>query len=565
MADEAELDYALLDRAGGAVFHARSDPGLPPAGASDHLIEVAPGVSVAARFYPIGRAQPVVLFFHGNGEVVGDHDHFAPLYHAAGLSLFVAEYRGYGKSGGRPSMAALIADARAVAAYFHALLDAGGYSGPRFVMGRSLGSQPALELAARDGARFAGVIIESGASSVRRMLARHGLRGSAEGERLAAAHEAKLRSIRLPTLQLHGERDDLVPLAQAEELYDLFEGTQRELVVVSGAGHNDILWRGQRGYFEAMRAFVARAVDGTASDAVAPGGAAADAPPGKAARSRRARSARGLVELARGVYVYALPGGAAVNAGIVAGTDAVAVIDSGAGEADARALRRAIASVTDVPVRYVVNTHHHGAHCLGNWWFLPATIVGHARCRVQLLDDAGAAQREAVASRLPAIAEQVRAAPLVPPAFTFAHGCALDLGGVALRVVYCGRGHTDNDIAVVVEGAGVAFAGDLIGAGGAGGAPDVDDSYPAQWGATLRTLLATGAERYVPGHGAAVDASAVAEQARAFDALCTTCAVARSADEALHTLPHAALAAFGEQAPAIVRRYFETAAGDAVG
>ena len=108
MADEAELDYALLDGAGaaGSIFFPRPDPGPPPTGASDHLIEVEPGVSVAARFYVLGPSHPTVLFFHGNGEVVGDHDNFAPLYHEAGLNLFVAEFRGYGKSGGRPSVAA---------------------------------------------------------------------------------------------------------------------------------------------------------------------------------------------------------------------------------------------------------------------------------------------------------------------------------------------------------------------------------------------------------------------------------------------------------------------------
>lgn len=493
MADGAP-DYSLLDRAGTGMFHPRPDPGPPPAGASDHLIEVGPGVAVAVRFYSIGSAQPVVLFFHGNGEVVGEHDNFAPLYHAAGLSLFVAEYRGYGKSGGQPSMAALIADAHAVAAYFHALLDAGGYTGLRFVMGRSLGAHPALELAARDGTRFAGAVIESGASNVRRALARVGLRGSAEGERLAAAHETKLRAIRIPTLQLHGERDDLVPLAQAEELYDLLEGTERELVVVSLAGHNDILWRGQIGYMEAIRAFVARAAvaRGTASDERAPA----------------------LVPLVPGVYTCVLPA-SGINAGVVVGADAVAVIDTGACESDAHALRRAIANVTPLPVRYVVNTHHHGERCLGNWWFLPATVVGHARCRAQLVEAAGAAERQAAADRLPAIAEQVRAAPLAPPTVTFAHGCTLDLGGVELRVAYCGRGHTDNDAVVVVAGAGVAFAGDLAGDGAAA----TGDSHPAQLGATLRALLATGVERFVPGRGAIVDARAVAAQTRTFEAV----------------------------------------------
>ena len=255
------LDYSLLDRAGVAtqIFHPRPDPGPPPSGASDHEIEVAPGVAIAARFYAAGESQPTVLYFHGNGEVVGDHDGIAHFYHEAGLNLLVAEFRGYGKSGGRPSVAALVSDAIPVVEYATALLAEDGYDPRMLVMGRSLGSQPALEVAARASAHVRGLIIESGAASIRRLVDRFGLADDGEAAALAAAHEAKIRSIRLPALLIHGEADDLVPLEQAAGLYDLLEGTRRELVVIAGAGHNDILWVGRRQYFEAISDFVAGA------------------------------------------------------------------------------------------------------------------------------------------------------------------------------------------------------------------------------------------------------------------------------------------------------------------
>ena len=199
-------------------------------GASDHEIEVAPGVAIAARFYAAGESHPTVLYFHGNGEVVSDHDGIAHFYHEVGLNLLVAEFRGYGKSGGRPAVAALVSDAIPAVEYATALLAEGGYDPRMFVMGRSLGSQPALEVAARASAHVRGLIIESAT--------------------------AKIRSIRLPALLIHGEADDLMPLEQAAGLYDLLEGTRRELVVIPGAGHNDILWIGRRQYFEAIRDFV---------------------------------------------------------------------------------------------------------------------------------------------------------------------------------------------------------------------------------------------------------------------------------------------------------------------
>ncbi len=259
MPSTTEPDYALLDRSGisAMAFHPRPDPSPPPQGATDHLIEVEPGVAIAARFYHLGPEHPTVLYFHGNGEVVGDHDQFVHLYHEAGLNLFVAEFRGYGKSGGTSSMVHLVSDARPIAAYFHATLDEQGFDPRRFVMGRSMGASPALEVAARAPEGFQGVIIESGAAGVRGMLDRAGYPDNAEGWRLIESHEAKIRSIRLPSMQLHGERDNLVPLETAVELYDMLDGTARELIVIPGGDHNTILWVGQVPYFEAIRDFVA--------------------------------------------------------------------------------------------------------------------------------------------------------------------------------------------------------------------------------------------------------------------------------------------------------------------
>ncbi len=254
-----EPDYGLIDRAGAsaAIFYPRPDGVPPPAGATDLLIDVGPGVAVGARFYASDPAQPTILYFHGNGEVASDHDDIAPFYHQAGANLFVVEFRGYGRSGGRPSFAALAGDARPVAARFHAVLDEQGFDGRRFVMGRSLGSHPALEAAARVPERFSGLIIESGAASLRRLVSRLGAGADAEAAAaLAAAHEAKIRSIRLPALIIHGERDELIPLAHAAELYELLEGTEREMVVIPGAGHNDLLWLGRAQYFEAIGSFL---------------------------------------------------------------------------------------------------------------------------------------------------------------------------------------------------------------------------------------------------------------------------------------------------------------------
>lgn len=254
-------DYALLDRAGaaGMVFFPRPDRSPAPPGSADYAIEVEPGVRLGARLYTAATEAPTVLYFHGNGEVVGDHDEIAPLYAEIGLNLFVVDFRGYGRSTGRPAFATLVRDAGPLCEAFHRILDELGHAPERLVMGRSLGAQPALEVAARNAHRFLGLIVESGAGNLRRMVARLGLDEShGEGRALVEAHEAKVRSIALPALLIHGERDELVPLAYAAELYGLLEGVERQLVVIPGAGHNDLLWLGRDQYFEAIQGFSRR-------------------------------------------------------------------------------------------------------------------------------------------------------------------------------------------------------------------------------------------------------------------------------------------------------------------
>lgn len=257
--NEPSPAYDLIDRAGlgSLLFYPRPDPSPPPEGAIDLSFEVDAGVRLGARFYPFDRSWPTILYFHGNGEVAGDHDTIAQFYGQIGVNLLVCEFRGYGRSSGIPTFAALVADGGHAAASFHDFLDANGFAPSRFVMGRSLGANPALEVAANHASGFRGFILESGAGNIRRLAARAGLDVTeGAGLDLVEAHETKLRSIRLPGLLIHGEQDELIPLSTAAELYQLLEATERELVVIPGAGHNDILWVGHGPYFAAIKAFI---------------------------------------------------------------------------------------------------------------------------------------------------------------------------------------------------------------------------------------------------------------------------------------------------------------------
>jgi alpha-beta hydrolase superfamily lysophospholipase len=256
-----QQDFALLDRPDvlSVMFYPRPDRRAAPAGARDLTVPVAPDTAIHCRWHPLTPAAPAVLFFHGNGEVVADYDDVAPVYHHFGMSFFAADYRGYGASSGRPSFGGMLADALLAAEAFHQTLDVEGVTGPRFVMGRSLGALSAVEVAARRPERLHGLILESGSAGVRgwQRFTRPG-DDPAAWDALRDGQLAKLRAVSLPLLTIHGEWDELIPLDTALEVQQVIGSPVKELEVIPSAGHNDLMALGIKQYFEALAAFVAR-------------------------------------------------------------------------------------------------------------------------------------------------------------------------------------------------------------------------------------------------------------------------------------------------------------------
>ncbi len=252
------VDFSLLDRPDilSVMFYPRRDmtPGPPEA---DDLAIPVDGATLHARFHPNDPAGPVVLFFHGNGEVVADYDDVAPVYHHFGMSLLAADYRGYGRSTGRPSFTTMMADAHAIKAAAFAHLDAAGFTGPRFLMGRSLGALSAVELAATDAEGFAGLVLESGAAGIRgwSRFARPG-EDPTPWEELRAAQLARMAAVSLPLLTIHGAEDELIPVQSALDVQAALGSTDKRLLVIPRAGHNDLMAVGLRQYFEALAAFM---------------------------------------------------------------------------------------------------------------------------------------------------------------------------------------------------------------------------------------------------------------------------------------------------------------------
>lgn len=218
------------------------------------------GIRVGGRIYAAGNDAPIILLFHGNGEIASDYDGIAPLYTRMGFSLIVADYRGYGKSDGTPTASDLLDDAIATYRSMPGILKERGLDASRlFIMGRSLGSAAALEIASRVGNAFSGLIIESGFASALGLIER--LSGTSLPQEVKAGvsgfeNVEKIRGVDVPTLIIHGEEDEIIPVENGKILYDNSAAKRKRLVLIPGAGHNDLLYFGQKPYFDAIRELV---------------------------------------------------------------------------------------------------------------------------------------------------------------------------------------------------------------------------------------------------------------------------------------------------------------------
>lgn len=257
--------YSILDRPEilQFTFYPRQDARRGPPNSTDFFVPVGNGVSIGCRFYVHGHGSPSILFFHGNGEIVSDYDGIAPLYNQIGINLFVADYRGYGSSGGTPTFTNMVGDAHRIFKAFLDIRHNEHYTGDVSVMGRSLGSMSAIELALCYQEQVKGLIIESGFASILRLLKHLGFPAeSLSIDDITFPNLAKMRSITLPTLILHGEHDSLIPVTEARDLFQNAATERKRLVIITGADHNDIMLVGMESYFTAIREFVFSQSDG---------------------------------------------------------------------------------------------------------------------------------------------------------------------------------------------------------------------------------------------------------------------------------------------------------------
>jgi len=200
-------------------------------------------------------------------------------------------------------------------------------------------------------------------------------------------------------------------------------------------------------------------------------------------------------------------GGNIVNTGFIVGDSGVVVIDSGPSRRYGEQLRKAIASVTALPVVLVINTHHHPDHFLGNQAFGAHTLAALAPTR-QGIESEGEAFN---ANMYRLNGDWMRDTEVTPPTRSLAPG-VIEAGGRSLELIAL-TGHTGADLAVFDRRTGTLFAGDLVFHKRTPTTPHADI---ARWQASLDTLAAVPFKVLVPGHGPVARDAAPIAQTRAW-------------------------------------------------
>jgi glyoxylase-like metal-dependent hydrolase (beta-lactamase superfamily II) len=198
------------------------------------------------------------------------------------------------------------------------------------------------------------------------------------------------------------------------------------------------------------------------------------------------------------------------NVGFVVGSRAALVVDTGMGLRNGETVIRELARVSSHTEVYVVSTHFHPEHALGEAAFPPTATIVRAKTQQQDIDEFGLSLAQTFASRSPAAKQLLEGATFRKADVIFEGEHVIDLGGVRVRMMALGPTHTRGDTVAFVEGDRVLFAGDIVMNGTFVAFASPYSSVKA-WLAALDRLAPLDPARIVPSHGDMGDASLIAK------------------------------------------------------
>ncbi|CAD5923310.1 Alpha/beta hydrolase domain-containing protein 17B [Planktothrix agardhii] len=200
--------------------------------------------------------QKVIIDLHGNRNTIEGNIGYAEQFHEMGLSVLLVEYRGYGRSTNRfPSEKTVYQDVEAAWNYLVNERQINPHN--IYVFGHSLGGAIAINLALKH-TEIAGLIIESSFTNIREMIDYKkkywmfpiNLILTQKFDSLA-----KISALKMPILLTHGTEDELIPKTMSEDLFNAAI-EPKQLLIVAGAGHNNVRQVGGKQYWETVQQFL---------------------------------------------------------------------------------------------------------------------------------------------------------------------------------------------------------------------------------------------------------------------------------------------------------------------
>ncbi|MFQ5443235.1 MAG: alpha/beta hydrolase [Nitrospinales bacterium] len=219
----------------------------------DVYFQASDGVKLHGWFIPSAKPVATLLWFHGNAGNLTHRIENILLLQPLNLNVFIFDYRGYGKSEGKPEEKGIYLDSQA--AYDTLIRKKNIAPDKLFLFGRSLGGVCAIRVAANNPS--AGLILESNFTSARDMAKKvfpilpigYFIKSRFDGVE-------EIKTVKIPKLFLHGTEDNIVPYSLGKKLFDSAPEPKRFYDIV-GAGHNDTYVVGGKPYFETLNRFIA--------------------------------------------------------------------------------------------------------------------------------------------------------------------------------------------------------------------------------------------------------------------------------------------------------------------
>ncbi len=243
------LERLLIFQPGRNVDRTPADVGLRY---EDARIQTEDGVRIHGFFVPKENARALLLFFHGNAGTISDRLESIRLLHRhLEHHILIIDYRGYGRSEGRPSEEGLYADARAARQWLKARARE---PLPFHYYGRSLGCAVALQLALE--APPERLVLEAPFLSIEAM-ARRMFPFMRIGPllRIRFDNGGKIPKLQAPLLIIHGTDDEVVPYDMGKTLFERAP-EPRQMLSVPGAHHSDLWLVGGRRWLDTVKSFL---------------------------------------------------------------------------------------------------------------------------------------------------------------------------------------------------------------------------------------------------------------------------------------------------------------------